>query len=62
MGGLFNLQVQKYVNFESLLKLFENYLDNRVERVLFNSQSSEWKPGDQVLPKVQLLDCSFFEF
>ena len=28
----------------SLLKLIQNYLDNRFQRILLNGQTSEWKP------------------
>ena len=28
----------------NLLKLIQNYLDNRLQRILLNGQISEWKP------------------
>ena len=39
----------------SLLKLIQNYLDNRFQRVLLNGQTSEWKPVKAGVPRVQNL-------
>ena len=35
----------------SLLKLIQNYLDNRFQRVLLNGQTSEWKPVKAGVPQ-----------
>ena len=40
----------------SLLKLIQNYLDNRFQRVLLNGQTSEWKPVNAGVPQLQFLD------
>ena len=44
----------------SLLKLIQNYLDNRFQRVLLNGQTSEWKPVKGGLPQGSILGPLFF--
>ena len=44
----------------SLLKLMQNYLDNRFERVLLNGQTSEWKPVKAGVPRGSILGPLFF--
>ena len=44
----------------SLLKLIQNYLDNRFQRVLLNGQTSEWKPVKAGVPQGSILGPLFF--
>ena len=44
----------------SLLKLIQNYLDNRFQRVLLNGQTSEWKPVNAGVPQGSILGPLFF--
>ena len=44
----------------SLLKLIQNYLDNRFQRVLLNGQTSEWKPVKAGVPQCLILGLVFF--
>ena len=44
----------------SLLKLIQNYLDNRFQRVLLNDQTSEWKPVKAGVPQGSILGPLFF--
>ena len=39
----------------SLLKLIQNYLDNRFQRVLLNGRTSEWKPIKSRVPQSSFL-------
>ena len=43
----------------SLLKLIQNYLDNRFQRVLLNGQTSEWKPVKAGVPQGSILGPLF---
>ena len=45
---------------DSLLKLIQNFLTNRFQRVLFNSQTSEWLPVKAVVPQGSILVPLFF--
>ena len=44
----------------SLLKLIQNYLDNRFQRVLLNGLTSEWKPVKAGVPQCSILVPLFF--
>ena len=44
----------------SLLKLIQNYLDNRFQRVLLNGQTSEWKPVKADSPRFNSWTTIFF--
>ena len=44
----------------NLLKLIQNYLDNRFQRVLLNGQTSEWKPVKAGVPQGSILGPLFF--
>ena len=44
----------------SLLKLIQNYLDNRFQRVLLNGQTSEWKSVKACVPLGSILGRQFF--
>ena len=44
----------------SVLKLIQNYLDNRFQRVLLNGQTSEWKPVKAGVPQCSVLGPLFF--
>ena len=44
----------------SLLKLIQNYLDNRLQKVLLNGQTSEWKPVKAGVPQGSILGPLFF--
>ena len=46
----------------SLLKLIQNYLDNRFQRVLLNGQTSEWEPVKAGVPQGSVLGALFFWF
>ena len=46
----------------SLLKLIQNYLDNRFHRVLLNGQTSEWKPVKASVPQGSILGPLFFVY
>ena len=43
-----------------LLKLIQNFLTNRFQRVLLNSQTSEWLPVKAVVPEGSILGPLFF--
>ena len=43
-----------------LLKLIQNYLDNRFQKVLLNGQTSKWKPVKAGVPKGSILGPLFF--
>ena len=45
---------------DSLLKLIQNFLTNRFQRVLFNSQTSEWLPVKAGVPQGSILVPLFF--
>ena len=42
------------------MKLIQNYLDNRFQRVLLNGQTSEWKPVKAGVPQGSILGPLFF--
>ena len=42
------------------MKLIQNYLDNRFQRVLLNGQTSEWKPVKAGFPQGSILGPLFF--
>ena len=44
----------------SLLKLIQNYLDNRFQKVLLNGQTSEWKPVKAGVSQSSILGSLFF--
>ena len=44
----------------SLLKLIQNHLDNRFQRVLLNGQTSEWKPVNAGVSQGSILGPLFF--
>ena len=46
----------------SLLKLIQNYLDSRFQRVLLNGHPSEWKPVKAGVPQCSILGLLFFWF
>ena len=45
---------------DSLPKLIQNFLTNRFQRVLFNSQTSEWLPVKAGVPQGSILVPLFF--
>ena len=45
---------------ESVMKLIQNYLDNRFQRVFLNGQTFEWKPVKAVVPQGSILGPLFF--
>ena len=46
----------------NLLKLIQNYLDNRFQKVLLDGQASEWKPAKAGVPQGSILGPVFFWF
>ena len=46
----------------SLLKIIQNYFDNRFQRVLSNGQTSEWKSVKAGIPHGSVLGPLFFWF
>ena len=46
----------------SFLRLIQNYLDNRFQRLLLNGQTSEWKPVKVGVHQSSILGPLFFWF
>ena len=45
---------------DSLLKLIQSFLSNKIQRVLLNGQTSEWLPVKAGVPQGSILGSLFF--